>query len=386
MTNHLKPLLAGIISLLTLGCTNTHEAEELTITFDVNNVTAIKDAGIVSDADIISLQTTDVCIGDIDKIEVRDTLMYLMDMGNDCLYIFTIDGRYVNTISRKGHGANEYVRLDDFFTDGDGVCLLSGQNMKLYRLDALGKKVTSTIDLPKRFRRIEKCPGGYIGYMANYTEDKEMPFNYWLMDDDFQLTAHFGTIDPRVESLFSLSMYPISVGSGSVYLTTNQCMDAVHVDLTTQEELPRVHFDFGEAGLPMDFKFPKDDIEWMIWCNKYITSIYRMRETPRYLLAHFLYQGQSMLGLYDKESGGSKVLGLGDYTDKHLLRFGNIVGMTDDAIYTILDAQGMYYVWTGSNEDNNFEETYPEQVRNMREKFADIDPDGNPFLAVYHIK
>lgn len=382
----MKPLLAGIISLLTLGCTDTHGPGERTISFDVNNVTAVKDAGIVSDADIISLQTPDVCIGNIDKIEVRDTLMYLMDMDNDCLYIFTTDGRYVNTISRKGHGANEYVRLDDFFTDGDEVCLLSGQNMKLYRLDALGKEVTSTVALPKRFRRMEKWPGGYIGYMANYTEDPEMPFNYWLMDKDFRLTAHFGTIDPRVESLFSLSLYPISVGRETVYFTTNECMDAVHVNLTTQEELPLVHFDFGEAGLAKDFQFPKDDLEWIIWCNKYVTSIYHVRETPRYLLAHFLYQGLYMLGLYDKETGGSKVLGLDAYTDKHLLSFGNIVGMTDNAIYTILDAQDMYNVWKGSNEENNLAEKYPEQVKNMREKFADIDPDGNPFLAIYHFK
>ena len=108
-------LLTVVLSTLLYGCRESMEAVVTEVKFDLNTVKSIHDSGLITHVSLISLQQTEVTIGKISKIEVLDSLLYLLDESSKSVHIFTDAGRYVNTISGRGHGAGEYINIDDIF-------------------------------------------------------------------------------------------------------------------------------------------------------------------------------------------------------------------------------------------------------------------------------
>jgi hypothetical protein len=73
--------------------------------FDMENLTN----GTFS---IIPLETTDDClIANIDKIEIKNNRIYIMDQLAQSVYVFDMDGKYLDKIHKHGQGPGEYTNL-----------------------------------------------------------------------------------------------------------------------------------------------------------------------------------------------------------------------------------------------------------------------------------
>jgi hypothetical protein len=61
---------------------------------------------------IIPLETTGDClISKIDKIEIKNERIYVMDQLAQSVYIFDMNGKYLNKIHKRGQGPGEYTNL-----------------------------------------------------------------------------------------------------------------------------------------------------------------------------------------------------------------------------------------------------------------------------------
>ncbi|GHT61475.1 hypothetical protein AGMMS50239_12460 [Bacteroidia bacterium] len=92
-----------------------------------------------------------------------------------------------------------------------------------------------------------------------------------------------------------------------------------------------------------------------------------------------------LLGVYNKKEDTSYIASLEPYTGKYFFSFGQIIGFDEHAIYTIIESSDLKRMWDGKDEYNDFESTYPEQIKRLREKFSTVREDGNPFLVIYSI-
>ncbi len=368
------------------GCSTTANTSE--IIYDMDHLVDIQKSGLIKDVSLVSLQDTSVYIGDITKVDALDTLIYILDQNKKGIYIFSDKGKYVSTISEQGHGAGEYLEVTDFFVDPEKktVNILSRLNRKLYVYDIKGNGI-QVINLPKTFNRIAKYADGFIGYMANYSEDRSQPHNYWIMDGNGKVVSHFGVIKNCIESRTRESFRPFSSHKGDLSISAEYERGIMTLSDGSDDAQTTYMLDFGKYNWPEipDKDYNNDEKMFML-VNTHISDPEQFQETDSYLLSLVYVNGQPIIAAYDKESGKGKALSLANYIDDCMLGGGKPISISENEIFAIQDASGMYEVWKGGNEYNDFEKDRPTQVKNLRKRFKNIDEDGNPFLIIYHLR
>lgn len=97
----------------------------------------------------------------IDKLLLDDEHIYVLDKSISKLVIFSLDGKYINTINRKGKGPGEYMGIKDFTLNGDSIVLFDDIGQKLQFFNGQGEYCYER-STGLRFRNIHKFQG------ANY--------------------------------------------------------------------------------------------------------------------------------------------------------------------------------------------------------------------------
>lgn len=379
-------ILVSILACLSIMSCSKELVPGTSIKCDVSDSRSISESNFVKNAKIISLQDTSITISSVNKVICRDSILYLLDDTNQSLYIYNTNGQFIRAISRQGHATNEYLKLDDFFIDDESgnINLVSQLEQKLLVYNYDGSIFLKTIRLPGKFARMICIEDGYIGYQGNYKENTES-YNFCIMGRNFDVINKFLEIDSRKEFEYHTQVLPFSTYKKNVYFHNDSGLDIYSIDKNHSNPYLFCTLDCGEQNTP---EYTKEDIEdffkRMELYNKHVMEIYQFQETNEYLLFLFLYKGQFHINVYNKFSGISKTLKLDYYKDEYYFNFGKVVGMTENCIYAIVDADQIYSVWNG-NENNEYEKNYLKQVRHLREKIKKVDPNGNPFLVIYYI-
>lgn len=388
---------AGLMgaAIFLAGCAGGQDAgQEFEVAVQADSLespSSIHASGLVKSVEIVSLDDDSVTMGEITRIVRNGELLYLLDKEQGkSVHVYTLDGRHVSTIARQGHGSNEYAQLSDIFVNpNDGTLnLLSRVDRKLLVFDREGKRLLETKHLPKSFTSMVAIKGGYVGYMGNYSEDKRQPYNFWTLDDKMETTGQFGEIPPFRESRTLADQRVFSSFADGVDIIS-ECSYAVGRIAGGQTEVqPLLRYDFGRYNLPEDLSKKQfdDPAENFRLQNESVFNLYMFQQTEGGSLALILLQGQNLLLRHDKRTGETQALSLDTYEGDYVCGFSSILGMDEEYIMGLENAESLYDLWVGRNEYNDFEALYPEQVKNLRRKFPKIDPDGNPFLILYRIK
>jgi len=376
------------ICMLIFSCSKISNMST-TISFNPNAKTrSVFDAGIIKSVKLLRLDPDGCVIGRIDKIVSNDSLLYIMDSSvAKEVYIYTQEGKFVNKISRYGHGQYEYTQLWDIFFDKDNnsLCLLSRYDQKIISFTPDGKRVLDESRLPKMFGHIVPTANGYIGYMDNYSQNPNMPYNIWIMDKSFNLLDGLMPINPQFESTSFADLNMLSVYGDVVYYKPEYVNTIYQIKDGKMSE--RYKLDFGEKTLSEhSIEFRDNGAEWLNLISGKISNVFNYIETADYLLMDFVMDGQFHLGIYDKNNHTSEIARLDCYDDEIIFSFGQIKGMDQSAIYSVVDYEGVYKMWLGHNKVVNFEKLYPEQVDNLRKLFPKLEEDGNPFIAIYSLE
>jgi len=305
---------------------------------------------------------------------------------NNSVYIFNENGSFVRAISNYGRAANEYIQLSDIFIDSADSTLniVSRIDKKLFVYNMSGEQLLEVRKLPKSFLSVTKRDGFFAAYMGNFAEEAKQPYILWTMDKDLKLQHSYFEI-PQI-------MKRSMPGGGSVFSNyKDTCYFIMPMDFNVysiQENKIEVVYTFNLGGneFPQDAKDQLyDEAEIRKLTNQYIKRFYHFQETENHLIVQFLYQGEYLLGVYNKGNNQSKVASLNPYDKEYFFSLGNIVGFDEHTIYAVIDASRLKKFWDGHDAYNNFELDYPQQIKNLREKFEIVNEEGNPFLIMYSI-
>lgn len=384
--------LAIIIFFLLHGCKDKHEKSYSEAIFPIEldfqkKMEGVHNIDLINNVDIISLDCDGVIFGNIDKVMKFDTIIYIMDRDQSkSIYLYNLQGDFISSISNYGQGPEEYIQLTDMFIDpiDSSLNLLTRMDKKLFKYDLRGEKLRVIEKTPKSFSHMKKMGKGYMANMGNYSEDMTRRYNLWLLNENLETTDYYFKIDEIWESRNSKGGYMFSEYKGMNYYIAP--MDYNIYLITDNEVKIKYVFDLGKLEWP---KITKTDVTNDIKLHKlkddYLFRFYNFQETKKHLIVHFLYKGQYLMGVYNKEKQEVNIVTLEPYEDKYFFGFGNIISFDEKAIYTIIDAERIKKIWDGKDDFNNFEEKYPTQVKNLRNKFDTIREDGNPFLIIYSI-
>ncbi len=383
----MKIILFIITVLCLYSCRKEKTLSEKIIHFNLEQEAKnIHSTSLIKDCKIIPLETRDsVLIGAIDKAIVYQDRLYVGDFSKtNAVYIFDMQGKFCHKISRQGRGPEEYLRLYDMFIDphtGE-LKLLSRIDRRILAFSGDGKVFKGVQKIPKMFMELVPSQNGYVGFSANYSEDRENPFNLWLLDKDMQIAGKEFRIDPVWESKWSSNVTVFSNFRDTVcYVPAVQNfgvykLDGEHFSLAYS-------FDFGKNQIPVADMTYDEYLKYSREHPEYVTRLDRFQETDRFLICQFLFNGQNRLGLYDKENAQTFVCSLSPYAGKYFISFGNIVNFSSDYLITSVNASEMQEKLRGKNQYVNFEEDYPEQIKRMREEFTGIEEDSNPCVVIY---
>lgn len=363
-------------------------SEVTPIKFDFDKeMKSIHDVNLIKDVDIISLDCDEVIIGEIDKIIKFDTIIYLMDKNqNKSIYLYNIEGTFLRSISNYGSGPDEYAQLTDMFIDpiDSSLNILSRFDKKILKYDLRGEKLRLIKRMPKAFTSMNKMNESYSGYMGNYSEDFKKPYNLWLLSENLEPISNFFKIDKIWESRSHGSYYPFSKYKDKHYYTT--LMDYNIYLISNDNVQIKYNFDLDKMEWPKDMDINKiTEQERLVLYNNYIYGFFNFQETEQHLVTNFLYRGQYLMCVYQKKEKEANIVTLEPYSEKYFFPFGKIISFDENTIFALNESEHIYRMWKGKDEYNNFEEKFPTQVKNLREKFDIIREDGNPFLIMYSI-
>ena len=384
---YIKFFLCILLSVLLTSCTEKTDSVT-TISFNPKaKKRSVFKTGLIKSIRLVKLESDSCIIGEISKIISHDSLLYVLDRSiAKEVFIFTKNGRFVNKISRQGHGKYEYTQLWDIFFDKDKeeLCLLSRYDQKIISFTPDGKKVLGESKLPKAFCYMLPINDGYIGYMQNNAQNPSMPYNIWTMDKFFNLQEGFLRINPQLESSIHFDVNSLSAFGNTVYFKPEY--DNNIYQIKDGKISLRYILDFGEKTFPglLTVSLDKEE-EISRLMMETIPNVFNYEETDDYLLMDFIMDGEHCIGIYNKQTHTSEIARLDCYEDEYGFPFGKIKGLGQTSIYSVIDYEDVYELWLGHNKYVNFEEEYPEQVNNLRKLFPKLEEDGNPFIAIYSL-
>ena len=92
---------------------------EIVVKVDVSESDKYFDASQIADLEkVIPLETVgDALVGEIDKLEMDDNHIVILDKRMRAVWLFGTDGKFIRRIGCLGNGPKEYVSLDDMCFD-----------------------------------------------------------------------------------------------------------------------------------------------------------------------------------------------------------------------------------------------------------------------------
>ncbi|GHT23632.1 hypothetical protein FACS189430_07210 [Bacteroidia bacterium] len=139
---------AFFLFILLFGCTATnHDSEaDKVIYFDSGKSIKKYDLENILDGSfrIVPLETNDDClISKIDKIEIRNNSIYILDLLAKSVFSFDMNGKYTGKIYALGHGPGEYANLVSMTVTDTSILIIDNFTLKQIEYSLSTKKVIS---------------------------------------------------------------------------------------------------------------------------------------------------------------------------------------------------------------------------------------------------
>ncbi len=253
-----KSLVLGLVFCILGGCSHKKEKADLpVIALDCNQLSSIHDWGVLDRLEIVRLDSEEALFGDIDRIVRYKDRIYLMDANKTrTVYIYDLSGKYINKISKYGQGPDEYLQLADLYIDPTDASLNVATRIdrKIMKFDLDGKQLRKVIGTPKAFTRLTQFKDRYVGYMGNYIQDCENPYNVWVLSEKMETKQKTFMIPASWNSFDLGSRYPFSSFQSDFYYTKALDYTVYQMDEADGSFFPKYRFDLGDRSWPEDAK------------------------------------------------------------------------------------------------------------------------------------
>jgi hypothetical protein len=280
----------------------------------------IKISDIASNIDYIQLETSDSClIGRISKIILAKNLLLILDSRTSTILQFTLEGRFVRKINKKGRGPGEYNVISDFtyLPVDSSICITDEMesNFIKYSLDGafiLKKKFPMNPDKITAFNdsllsfKVDFPNFYYNNNFCVTITDKDLNVISKLLDHSYQkVTLH------EADYLPTHSRTMLEKVSGT--LTTWECgYDTIWIIPNTNTILAKYFLNYSNR-LPTDQKH----------INKHsseFNEIDEVIETQKYFFLNGSYKGEYFQFIYFKEKKkGSRINSIYKGNDNYFL-------------------------------------------------------------------
>ena len=322
---------------------------------------------------VIPLETVgNALIGEIDKLEMDDNHIVILDKRMRTVWLFGTDGKFIRRIGRLGNGPKEYVSLDDMCFDKE--------NGTVWIWDRI-KQVMLEYDLAGDFLK-EVATGFSSNVFAKTNEGFWLYYSYLKNPDNNSLILVNEEMDHLVKGFFATKeTFPVSLSSGFTSWAGKEYfyfpLSNVLYSLEGTEARPYIEFDFGERTLPYSkiVNMSPEEYETLIDSGSYLGGLKNVQLSSKYCFFQFSSTVQNKYvtayyGVLDLETLKVEVFSYLNGSDL-LVDFSSLLCVTanDELVYPICPSK--------------HNPIYFDELRTL---VPEVTEDSNPVLALYKLK
>lgn len=322
---------------------------------------------------VIPLETVgDALIGEIDKLEMDDSHIVILDKRMRTVWLFGIDGKFIRKIGRLGNGPKEYVSLDDMCFDKE--------NGTVWIWDRI-KQVMLEYDLADDFLK-EVATGFSSNVFAKTKDGFWLYYSYLKNPDNNSLILVNEEMDHLVKGFFATKeTFPVSLSSGFTSWAGKEYfyfpLSNVLYSLDGTEARPYIEFDFGERTLPYSkiVNMSPEEYETLIDSGSYLGGLKNVQLSSKYCFFQFSSTVQNKYvtayyGVLDLETLKVEVFSYLNGSDL-LVDFSSLLCVTanDELVYPICPSK--------------HNPIYFDELRTL---VPEVTEDSNPVLVLYKLK
>lgn len=368
-----------LIAIIFLCCQNKQKDNCPTILVDIKSTGSI-DLNKISDLyDIIALETTDEnYIKQVEQIFLIDTFIVVWDSKVNEIFLFNKKGKYLHSIGSKGHGPEQYGKIEDVYVD---------YNNKTISILDNAKQTVISYSIQGDFIKTNKIP--FFAYAFKPTKD-----GYWLLNYaqnyDKNILIYIDKTTGKIIKGYKKSDYNLTLINTNNFIEDFDGKTLFHYPnentiyiLDEHSMLPYLNFDFGDGANPYKDVNTKDYQDF-IKNNKYVGGINRVYVYKNHLFFSFSkYNGVNMnIEQYNSYVTLSdlKVTNY-NYDIKHSDKIGvsplpDIVGLSQGKLVYMINPNILPPILISKINDSR---------ANYNLNDFEINNDSNPILVVYNL-
>ena len=339
---------------------------------------------------LIPLETNMNCmIGEISRVKIHRNYLYILDSRyTQELYIFDLNGKMVNKISRKGNGPQEYINIRDFYVDTirSTLNLVCNANRKVMSFTLTGDSLLKEQRLPLRIvsADVDKT-GTIIGYAGNISSSQRFSSRIYILSaDDYSVKGNAFPIDKQWESRHVGTTNRLFSYNGNIQYFPSLEYSVFQINADTI--LLRYRYDLGSHELPDIYKKPDYFLteKKQTLPKNIVIQLDAVQETDQFLAAYFVFNHLPRINFYSKQTGKNRTYDLqsNPFLDR-VLPFGNIEAMNNDYMITSIQPEVFKMILKHPEMIKHFSQTI-ELIKQVKlDRLAD---DANPVVCLYKWK
>ena len=292
--------------------------------------------------DYVMLETNESCVlGEVEGMKVDESVIAVKE--RDRVLLFGRDGKFISKIDKRGHGAGEYLSLEDFCVRDSLVYVLSRAQKRILVYDWQGA-CRRTIDLDDWYQHFEILDDELMVLSSEYSNEKHNNFVLFNYAKD-EYTEEFSPFEKNEGVAFG-DFFPFGgTFDGGRYALLP--FDYTVYRLTSSDFKPYCRFEFNTAEqinheLPLFEQYEetanRNVVKYLHLYEEYNGSIY---------MTFDLYEEEGGIGTYVYKIGPDKETRIFRIFEKFSSAYPYIsapYGVYDGSFYSMRNAMSIMYI------------------------------------------
>lgn len=267
-----------------------NKADEILVSTLFDSLTYI----VLDDEKDISLLKT------INKLEICDSLMFLLDKQNNKLHCFNLRGTYLNTIGNIGNGPGEYLKISDFAIDyKKNEIVVLDRNLRKILIYSFKGNFKENYTIKMMAECISVYNDGYFFYTSGsdyYTANKQdLGYNLFFTDNKCNIVDKMFKYNPECENRMKERAFDYNLND-STLLFHYAIYDTIY-KINKNGNITKYVVDFGNYKVPIS-KINSDNYKYYVnkdgyaiisgacHSDKYLFINYALNNRIRFLIAN----------------------------------------------------------------------------------------------------